>query len=218
MILQVIKSKLILTLLGLIIAGALAFYFQTQRLNEAKDNYSVAAANEKAALKTTLIWQDKYEQQHSRNQQFDYTVAEFKNSQDSTTRKLYEQILLNRKNIKNMIQASYTKTVVDTVLQAKLELAIPDTTIDLSNKQLTNIISFKRGVLYSKVRLTNEQYVYWESKNETIKPRRKFFIRRWFQQKHTITEVEVINSNPLVITEKQKFILNKDNQKKAGSK
>ena len=52
----------------------------------------------------------------------------------------------------------------------------------------------------------NEQYVVISTKKEYIEPPHKCFLVRWFQKKHTVVEVQVVDSNPYVSTKNQKFI------------
>lgn len=51
----------------------------------------------------------------------------------------------------------------------------------------------------------NEKYLIVNSKRENIKPY-KCFLGRWFGKKHTILEIDVIDKNPYVETERQRFI------------
>ena len=51
----------------------------------------------------------------------------------------------------------------------------------------------------------NEKYVIVNTKRVPIK-KRKWFLPRWFTKKHTIVEVTVVDQNPYVKTEKQRFV------------
>ena len=51
----------------------------------------------------------------------------------------------------------------------------------------------------------NEKYVVLNSHKESIKPR-KWFLTRWLSKKHTIVEVLVVDKNPYVETQQQRFI------------
>jgi hypothetical protein len=42
----------------------------------------------------------------------------------------------------------------------------------------------------------NESILALSYKKETVNPPRKFFLWRWFQKKHIITEGTIINNNP----------------------
>ena len=51
----------------------------------------------------------------------------------------------------------------------------------------------------------NEKFIIVNSRKENIKPY-KCFIGKWFGKKHTILEIDVIDKNPYVETERQRFI------------
>ena len=51
----------------------------------------------------------------------------------------------------------------------------------------------------------NEKFIIVNSKRENIKPY-KCFIGKWFGKKHTVLEIDVIDKNPYVETERQRFI------------
>ena len=43
-------------------------------------------------------------------------------------------------------------------------------------------------------------------KKETVNPPKKFFLFRWFQKKHKIIQVDVIEKNPYVQNEVSRYI------------
>lgn len=51
----------------------------------------------------------------------------------------------------------------------------------------------------------NEKFIIVNSKRENIKPYKCFF-GKWFGKKHTVLEIDVIDQNPYVETERQRFI------------
>lgn len=53
---------------------------------------------------------------------------------------------------------------------------------------------------------TSEKYIISHKKRETVNPPRKFFLFRWFQKKHTIIEIDIIEKNPYIKTEDYKYV------------
>lgn len=53
---------------------------------------------------------------------------------------------------------------------------------------------------------TSEQYVVINSKREYNKKPSKWFFIRWFQKKHWVTEVDVIERSPYISVKQQKYI------------
>ena len=44
------------------------------------------------------------------------------------------------------------------------------------------------------------------SKRETVNPPKKFFLFRWFQKKHTVLNIDVIEKNPYVKEQNNRFV------------
>lgn len=45
-----------------------------------------------------------------------------------------------------------------------------------------------------------------QNSKQTIDPPKKFFIARWFQRKHTVVEVDVVQENPYCENKEERFI------------
>ena len=54
--------------------------------------------------------------------------------------------------------------------------------------------------------LTSEKYVIASTVKKPIGEPKKFFILRWFQKKYTTVEVDILERNPYIINEQEKFI------------
>ena len=52
----------------------------------------------------------------------------------------------------------------------------------------------------------NEQYILFSYKKETVNPPKKFFLLRWFQKKHTVVIVNIINTNKYSNIESRRFV------------
>lgn len=52
----------------------------------------------------------------------------------------------------------------------------------------------------------SEKHVVVSSKKETVNPPKKFFLFRWFQKKHRVLHIDVIEKNPYVKNEKSKYV------------
>lgn len=61
------------------------------------------------------------------------------------------------------------------------------------------------GTIGVSSEFNNEKYVITSWKKEPIK-QRKWFLPRWFTRKQKIITVDVVDKNPYVITEKQRFV------------
>lgn len=226
-----LKGKLTPILIGAIIIMAGVIAFQQKKIVNTMSLYTTSVANEKAAAEGLVIYKDKYNREHARTRAYTYTVDDLKSANDNLTVKLRNTIKESDIKAKNVTQAGIIRTEVDVTLTGEIKpqvvtiidtikkdtlkkvVSVLDTTINLSTKDVTNIITIKNNKIESKISIENEQSIITSSKKETVKPRKKFFLWRWFQKKHWVTQVEVINSNPLIKTKEQKFIIFPENQK-----
>lgn len=85
---------------------------------------------------------------------------------------------------------SFTK--IDTLLgdrwyQMKLELRYPN-------------------IIITEPNFVSEKYIVMGYKKETVNPPKKCFFSRWLQRKHKIVEVEVVEKNPYIKNQQQRFI------------
>lgn len=51
-----------------------------------------------------------------------------------------------------------------------------------------------------------ERFTYIKGRKETVNPPKKFFLFRWFQKKHIVTEIIIREMNPYVKNKTQRFI------------
>lgn len=93
--------------------------------------------------------------------------------------------------------------LVDTVF---VEGFCLDTIISSGEWYNLNISMSYPGDFIVNPSFTSEKYIISHKKRETVNPPRKFFLFRWFQKKHTIIEIEIIEKNPYIKTEDYKYV------------
>ena len=140
------------------------------------------------------------------------TVDQLKNSNDKLDKELYatakELKLKDREIVRLMgiigvIGKKDTIIFRDTIFREDLELDTtlnykPHYTLDLSLKYPNRITVHPSFYMKLEV-ITSLQ-------KETIQPPHKFFLVRWFQRKHNVVVVDLVNKNPYVTLEKTRFI------------
>ena len=62
------------------------------------------------------------------------------------------------------------------------------------------------NIIITEPKFTSEKYIICNYKVETIETPKKCFILRWFQRKHKVVEVNIVEKNPYIINKQQKFI------------
>ena len=143
--------------------------------------------------------------------QYKMTIDDLTYSNDSLDKKIVRvmhELKIKDNKVKELqyqlTQANRTDTIklVDTIFKENTNI---DTTFgdEWYNMQLK--LQYPSTVITSPT-FNSEQFVYiYTTKVYNSTPSKCFFIR-WFQKKHTVTEVKIEEKNPYINTVKQKFI------------
>lgn len=143
--------------------------------------------------------------------QYKMSMDELHASKDSIDQKLLktmEELKIKDKQIQNLqySQTQITKTdtlkIHDTIF---VEGVAVDTTLGDYWFSTRLQFSFPSTIVVTPT-CNSEQYVYIFNKKEYNKTPSKIFFIRWFQRKHTVTEVKIEEKNPYIKIVKQKFI------------
>ena len=192
----------IVILVSLLAISTYTLYTNNQKL---KEEISISMSNQKAFIAENSSLKEE-------NRIFKFTVEQLNHYNDSILQKMNEvrkELKIKDRDLKQMqyllSEAQKKDTVVfrdtlfreptlniDTLLgdrwyQMKLELRYPSTII-------------------TEPKFVSEKYVIVDYKKETINPPKKCAIVRWFQKKHKIGEVEVVEKNPYIENKQQRFI------------
>lgn len=191
-----IQIGIILVLIATIVVGYHKYQEVTQQLSKAViNNKAYAHKDDSTTVKA-----------------YQMTLAEVKAYGDSIDKELLklakekgikEKTITNTHYIKEYINTTDTIVVNDTIFKDK-DFAL-DTTINNEWYKVRVGLKYPDTVAVSPSFVT-EKYIIVNTKRETIDPPKKFFLLRWFQKKHTVTEVTVIEKNPYVNIKQQKYI------------
>lgn len=191
----------ILAILGLIIGVCILQHKNTVLSNK----LSISVANEKA-----LVFESDSLNKSNRGLQL--TVEQLEYFSDSITEKLRDvqkELKIKDKNLKQMqyllSEAQKKDTIVfrDTLFKDKL-VSI-DTLLGDKWYQLKLGLRYPSTII-AEPKFVSEKYVIVDLRKETINPPKKCFIARWFQKKHKVVEVNVIEKNPYIKNKQQRFI------------
>ena len=143
--------------------------------------------------------------------QYKMTIDDLTYSNDSLDKKIVR--VMNELKIKDnkvkelqyqLTQANRTDTIklIDTIFKENVSI---DTTFGDEWYNMKLKLQYPSTVITSPT-FNSEQFVYiYTTKVYNSTPSKCFFIR-WFQKKHTVTEVKIEEKNPYINTVKQKFI------------
>lgn len=201
-----LKRKLIKWAIYLLIALSviITFTIMCKQIQSLTDQLSISVSNEKAYAAENSDLNEK-------NRVFQFTIDQLQYSNDSLNRKIMSVVRENDIKDRNIRSLQYqlehfekTDTIVlrDTIFRDPT--FILDTCI--MDEWNTSCISLaypgQIGISNSYV---NEKYIIVNSKREPIKPHKCGFVN-FFRRKHTVLEIDVVDKNPYVETERQRFI------------
>ena len=190
------KFILILSAIILLMFGGL--WYQSHLIKE---------LNEENSAKKTQI-----ESLAGRNIQARYTIAELKHSNDSLNKKIYnyiDSLNIKPKKVKEIVYLESKVNIIDTIRVNDTIFVTGyylDTTVVKSAYTRLNLTLKYPNEISIGTEIKSEKTCIFYTKRETVNPPRKFFLFRWFQKKHTITEVEVVEQNPEIQSGQTRFI------------
>lgn len=202
---QAIRKYIGIIALALILGLGVTTYVQYEKVNSLKTELSISKSNEKAFIAENNGLKEE-------NIAFKFTIDQLNYFNDSLTTKMNEvrkELKIKDKDLKQMQYLLSQAQKTDTI-------RFRDTLFIDKNLQLDTLIgdewyNIRLGLQYPNLITTtptfkSETYIITSSKKETINPPKKCAIARWFQKKHKVIRVEVIEENPYIENKQQRFI------------
>lgn len=192
----------VLVIVAVLCASTYMLYNNNQKL---KEELFISVANEKAFLMENSGLKDQ-------NRVFQFTVEQLEYFNDSLITKINEvrkELKIKDKNLKQMQYLLSEAQKKDTIVFRDTIFRDPLIKVDtlLGDKWC----QMKLGLRYPSTIITepkfvSEKYIIVDYRKETVDPPKKCFITRWFQKKHKIVEVNVVEKNPYIENKQQRFI------------
>lgn len=175
-----------------------------KRIQNLTNQLSISVSNEKA-------YSVENSDLNLKNRVFQLTIDQLQYSNDSLNRKIMSVVRENDIKDRDIRSLQYqlehfSKT--DTIVLRDTIFRDPTFRLDtcIMDEWNTSCISLaypgQIGISNSYV---NEKYIIVNSKREPIRPHKCGFVN-FFRKKHTVLEIDVIDRNPYVETERQRFI------------
>ena len=175
-----------------------------KQIQSLTDQLSVSVSNEKAYAAENSDLNEK-------NRVFQFTIDQLQYSNDSLNRKIMSVVResdIKDRNIRSLQYQLEHFSKTDTIVLRDTIFRDPTFRLDtcIMDEWNTSCISLaypgQIGISNSYV---NEKYIIVNSKREPIRPHKCGFVN-FFRKKHTVLEIDVIDKNPYVETERQRFI------------
>jgi hypothetical protein len=192
----------IVILMSLLTVSTYTLYNRNQ---DFKEEISVLMSNQKAFIAENSSLKDK-------NKVFKFTVEQLNYYNDSILQKMNDvrkELSIKDKDLKQMQYLLSEATKKDTIVFRDTLFREP--TLDIDTLVGDKWYNIRLGLKYPNLITTNptftsEKYIIVNKKKETINSPKKFFLFRWFQRKHTILEVNMVEKNPYIENKNNRFI------------
>lgn len=162
-----------------------------------KDEWNTAMENVKS-------YSEQFSTSENKNRAFKLTIEQLKYSNDSIFKELNsarKELGIKDSKLKSLqyISSDFSKT--DTVIVNDTLVRDPQLSVD--TLLYDEWYSIHIGINYPSTMIITPSFkssksIIVSSKRETVNPPKKFFLFRWFQKKHTVLNIDVIEKNPYV--------------------
>ena len=190
----------IIVLLAIIGAG-------WQQMQHANRMWEIAEANVKA-------YSEELSTSKNKNVALQLTVDQLSYFNDSVLQALDEtrkELKIKDKNLKALqaIISGFTRR--DTVTIVQVDTLFKEPTLDIDTLIGDDWYNLQLGLKYPsmiaiKPYFKSEKHIIVSSKKETVNPPKKFFLLRWFQRKHVVLHIDIVEKNPYVENENSKYV------------
>lgn len=197
-----VLTNIALILILLVTSSSIYYY---NKYKELSSELSIAISNNKAfEIENSSL--NRY------NRVFKLTIDQLEYYSDSITmemNKIRKELKIKDKNLEHLQYLLSTTGKIDTIIfkDTIFSKLLPPTDTLIGDKwyKLNIRMEFPNTIIVHP-EFTSEKYIVTHSRKETINPPKKFFLFRWFQKKHRVVEVVVIENSPYVSDKQQKFI------------
>ena len=166
----------------------------------------------KESTENVKSYSELFSNSENKNKGFKLTIEQLQYFNDSILRELNEtreSLKIKDSKLKSLQYLSSTFIKYDTLI-------IKDTLFKDPQIQVDTILSdewysIRIGLKYPSTITVNPMFrsvkhIVVSSRRETVNPPKKFFLFRWFQKKHTVLNIDVIEKNPYMKEQNSRYI------------
>lgn len=167
----------------------------------------------KEAVENAKAYRELFSNSESKNRAFKLTIDQLKNSNDSIFQELNEarkELKVKDSKLKSLQYVSSSFSKVDTIT-LKGDTIFKDSHVNIDTLLSDKWYSVRVGLKYPSTvsiepKFLSIKYIVVSAKKETVNPPKRFFLFRWFQKKQIRLNVDVVEKNPYVQNQDNRFV------------
>ena len=181
--------------------------FMWKQVRGANEKWKVSEGNVKA-------YASMFDNSKKQNAALLLTVDQLEYFKDSVLQELdatRKELKVKDKDLKALqqVKSSFSRTDTITITQVDTLFKEPSLAIDtvLGDEWYKLNLGLKYpSTIAVKPYFKSEKHIVVSSKKETVNPPKKFFLLRWFQKKHRVLHIDVVEKNPYVSDETSRYV------------
>lgn len=200
-----IKTGIYIGIAVLIVGLGTALSYSLVRCKNLEKQWETAMGNVKA-------YSDQCSTLQNSNRAFKLTIDQLESSSDSIFQELNaarKELKIKDSRLQSMQYISSTFARADTIVLKDTVFKDSSVMVDtlLSDEWYSVGIKLKYPSLIAvKPEFKSKKNIVVSVKRETVNPPKKFFLWRWFQKKHNVVKVDVVEKNPYVKDENNRYV------------
>lgn len=167
----------------------------------------------KEAVENAKAYSELFSNSENKNRAFKLTIDQLRNSNDSIFKELNKarkELKVKDSKLKSLQYVSSNFSKVDTIT-LKGDTIFKDSHVNIDTLLFDDWYSVKVGLKYPSTvsiepKFISIKYIVISAKKETVNPPKRFFLFRWFQKKQIRLNVDVVEKNPYVQNQDNRFI------------
>lgn len=167
----------------------------------------------KEAVENAKAYSELFSNSENKNRAFKLTIDQLRNSNDSIFKELNEarkELKVKDSKLKSLQYVSSNFSKVDTIT-LKGDTIFKDSHVNIDTLLFDDWYSVKVGLKYPSTvsiepKFISIKYIVVSAKKETVNPPKRFFLFRWFQKKQIRLNVDVVEKNPYVQNQDNRFV------------
>lgn len=200
-----IKTGIYIGVAVLVVGLGTALTYSLMRCRNLEKQWETAMGNAKA-------YSDQCSTLQNSNRAFKLTIEQLESSTDSVFQELNavrKELKIKDSKLRSMQYVSSTFARADTIVLKDTVFKDSAVKVDtvLSDEWYSVEVKLKYPSMVAvKPEFKSMKNIVVSVKRETVNPPKKFFLWRWFQKKHNVVRVDVVEKNPYVKDENNRYV------------